>query len=351
MRDTRFPGHRGLALAVLVYLLFADSGVSFAQPSPDDLGWPADCASLDQREAARKRFLAGNQLLEDGVYPRAVTEYNAAIALCAHPAFYYNLAIAQIALERPLDAHDSLQHAIAHGPGPIGPDKYEHARRYLELLERQQSRIDVSCNQPGARVTLNGELLFVGPGREQRLVRPGRHQLVASKPGALPDTRELALSPGEQQRFNLVVTLMDEGERVRRWPAWKPWVVVAAGTAVAAGGVTFHVLASRSFAAFDRDFADLGCASPPVEGDATNGCSGSDVDPGLQSQLDRARWQKRIATGLYAVGGAALAAGIVLVYWNRPQLVPVTESARTARARLQAGFTSHGLGASLVISF
>ncbi|MCG8418619.1 MAG: hypothetical protein MJE77_11825 [Proteobacteria bacterium] len=92
-------------------LLTAD-GASWAQsPQPvghADLGWPDNCGSINKRQAARQRFLAGNQLLRNGLHARAVTTYKEALGLCEHPAFYYNLAVAQIALDQYLEAHGSL---------------------------------------------------------------------------------------------------------------------------------------------------------------------------------------------------------------------------------------------------
>lgn len=100
----------------------------------------------------------------------------------------------------------------------------------------------------------------------------------------------------------------------RRWAAWKPWVAVGAGVGVVAVGGVIDVFAANNFNAYDSGFAKLSCA--------TMGCTRQQVDqsdPSLRSRLSRAQTEQQIAVGGFIAGGAAIAAGVVLVYLNQPR--------------------------------
>jgi hypothetical protein len=98
----------------------------------------------------------------------------------------------------------------------------------------------------------------------------------------------------------------------RRWAAWKPWVVVGGGVGVAAVGGVLDILAAHNFDAYDTRFMQMPCAF-------SGGCFRQDVRPELSSQLNRARLEQQIAVGGFIAGGAAIAAGVMLLYLNQPQ--------------------------------
>ena len=77
-------------------------------------------------------------------------------------------------LDKPLEVYEHLLSAMHYGAEPLGADKYESAGRYKDLLDTQLVRLNLACDKPGATVTLDGQTLFVGPGRYQGRVRPGR---------------------------------------------------------------------------------------------------------------------------------------------------------------------------------
>lgn len=269
--------------------------------------------SMEERERARELFLEGNVLLTDTLFARAAVKYEQAIAIWPHPAFSYNLALARIHLDQPIEAYESMRQAVRHGPAPLGDDLYQNAQNFLALLDGQLAEIEVVCDEPGATVTLDGKPLFVGPGRRTLMSVPGGHVLMASKNGRLPDSERIVLAPRQRARFTLAPAYPDRVVTVRRWPAWRPWAVLGIGAVVMAGGGYLDWRAEAGFDRFDRELA-AACTG-------TRGCSASAVDASAYQQRDRARALRWSASATYLAGSAVLTGGAVLLYMNRERQV------------------------------
>ena len=266
--------------------------------------------SMAQRRAARALFLEGNRFLQVPLFAQAADKYREALALWPHPAFHYNLAIAQLNLVQPIDAYESLARAMAYGPSALGEREHRQAEEYRRRLAQQLGRIAVACDEPGAEVTLDGQRLFTGPGRHEGVVLPGEHQVVARKPGRIPETRQLVLSPGERAEVALVLRRPDRVETTRYLPAWVPWLGVGAGAALLSAGGYMDRQSTQSLAKFDDTF-DRQCP---------RGCTPGEV-PALAVEIDRAEAQKQTALGLYIGSGLVLAGSAAMLYINRERVV------------------------------
>jgi hypothetical protein len=273
--------------------------------------------SMENRKAARALFLEGNRLFRIPLFTRAAEKYVAALGKWKHPIIYLNLALAQLNTDRDVEARASLEHALEHGEEALGAENFQGAQLQLREIERQLGRIRVSCRTPEAQVTLDGVLLFTGPGSYEGWVKAKDHEITAKKPEYLSEARRVTVSSGQFQAINLkLITLREAAEASRRWEVWKPWAAVAAGGALTAIGGIFHALASKEFKKYDRGFLSLDCANA-MSPDCHEG------DPTLKvisDQLTLARRERAIAAGSYVVGGSLFVTGLVLLYLNQPRL-------------------------------
>ncbi|HEX5754646.1 MAG TPA: hypothetical protein VFZ09_51155 [Archangium sp.] len=278
-----------------------------ASSAPEVLGdrpW-AKGVSPEQQKAAMVLFQSANALLKESVFVQAVEKYRQALEAWPHPAIHYNLALALMNLDQPVEVHEQLVAALRYGPAPLENEKYEYARNYKTLMERQLARVDISCDTPGATVTMDGQTLFVAPGKYSGLVRPGAHSIVATKEGFLPTDQSRTLLPGETAALQLkMFTSEDLIEYRRKWAAWMPWTVVGAGVALGAGSGWLHLQARDNLRALDA---------------GVTACGGCFLTPALDATLTRGNTYQALAIGGYAVGGAALVTGVVLVFINQPQ--------------------------------
>lgn len=274
--------------------------------------------SPENQKAALELFRTGNTLLKDSVFVQAIEKYRQALALWDHPAIHYNLALALLNLDQPLEVHEHLVAAMRYGVAPLDVEKLEHARAYRNLIEKQLAQVEVTCDVAGASVVMDGRPLFTAPGRFEGLVRAGPHTIVASKEGYITNNQSRALPAGEATKIELKLFTNDDLTQYRRkWSAWKPWVVVGAGVALAAGGGFLHMQSRDNYNAFD-----LGI----------NACGGCVPDSGLADKRVQGDTMQKLAFTGYAVGGAALVTGAVLLYMNRLQPYHVEKTDTAAQS-------------------
>jgi hypothetical protein len=263
-----------------------------------------------ERQAAEALFKEGNALLKESIVGSAAAKYREALRHWDHPNIHFNLALALMVLDQPIETREQLVLAMKYGALPLGNERHEHAKNYLSLLESQLAQVKVSCDTPGAKVEVDGRPIFEPPGEWQGFLRAGRHTFVASKAGMLTNQTVKVLEGGKLAEIDLELTSVEDRTRVtRRWPVWKPWTVVGAGAAIALGAGAMHYAGLQKLDWVDtqskaRCPAPTGCATEPSD---------------ISSARSQARTFQGIAYTGYAVGGAVLAVGATLVWLNRAQ--------------------------------
>src|SRR5262249_49654092 len=161
-------------------------------------------------KAALKSFAEGNALILDGVYVKAAEKYREALGHWKHPAIYYNLALALVNLDKPVEMYEALQKAMAYGAAPIDEDRFKRAQGYSHRVEGQLSHVELTCDQPGAKVYLDGQELFTAPGQYTGLVITGEHTVVAKGEGFAPTQLSQKLAPRETMRLNVKLFTDDQ---------------------------------------------------------------------------------------------------------------------------------------------
>ena len=123
------------------------------QNGGDERPWAAGVKQSEQ-QAALKLFHDGNLQLNDGLFAKAAEAYKAALTHWDHPAIHYNLALALMNLDQPIESQENFQLAIKFGEAPLqSKDKFDHAKEYILLLDKQIGEVEVTCDKPGAKVS------------------------------------------------------------------------------------------------------------------------------------------------------------------------------------------------------
>jgi hypothetical protein len=303
-----------------------------APPEPDK-PW-AEGVPLEKRDQALAIYKEGNGLFEQSQYVEALSKYRDALAHWDHPAIRYNIAVCQIHTEENVEALANLEAGLRYGAEPIGDELYKEGLTYKKLLEGQVARLKVSCSEEGAEVVIDGKPLLSCPGDSTVVVKPGAHQVVASKAGYLTFTENLQLVSGSTRDLEVRLTrIVDVKVTYKtRWPKWLPWTIAGAGLAVAVVGIPLEVSASSDFQDYDERLAE----------ECPRGCPVDGVPSEIIDLEDSGRLKNRLAIAAFAVGGAAVAAGLTMVVLNRPEAVE-------APVQVQAG--PDGVAASVRWSF
>jgi tetratricopeptide (TPR) repeat protein len=302
--------------------------------------WVRGVAAVEQK-AALNLFREANALLKESLFVQAAAKYREALQHWNHPGIHYNLALALLNLDQPVEVYRQLETALSYGPAPLDADKYEHATRYRALIEKQLARIEVGCSQPGAMVTMDGLRLFIAPGHYEGLVRVGQHTVVAERRGFVTVQKTPTLPAGEKTKIDLRMFTAEQLTRYkRRWPLYMPVAVLAAGIVAAGVGGILQWQASESFKAYDRGIASCSLGS------ATSGCTPNGALAGKRSAGEA---MQGTAFAFYAVGAGLVAAGGVLAYMNRSRPYHVEEE--TPPVVVAPVVSSSAVGVSVTVRF
>ena len=271
--------------------------------------WAAGVSPEEQRTAL-SIFHDGNLLLNDGLFAKAADKYRDALKHWNHPAINYNLALALMNLDNPVEVYDSLEKAMSFGPAPLEQEKFDRAKQALLLIKNQLATVEVSCDKVGARVSVDGKEVFTvvanQPNKYTERVRIGKHTFVAEKQGYATRINAPYIGPDEKFRIELKLYTADELTRYHRnWDkTWIPWVVVGGGVVFAAIAGGIQESSKSSYNSFDTKVAACGSTGCPVT-------------PALTDLKNSGDSKKEIAEIGYGVAAATVVVGLTLAYLNR----------------------------------
>jgi tetratricopeptide (TPR) repeat protein len=300
-----------LVLALVCALVCAFAAPATAGEPRDERPWAAG-VSAERQARALALFQDGNARFAESQHAQAAALFREALASWDHPSIHFNLAVALVHLDRPLEAYDQLTRALAYGAAPFDAERYAQALGYQKLLAARLATLEVACAEPDADVRLDGEPLFRGPGRATRVLEPGAHELVATRPGYVTSSRALVLAAGARTLETLALTSLRALARSeRRWAVWKPWLTVVSGALVVVVAIPFELQARADLDAFDGAVRN-GCDS---------GCRPERLPASVRELPSSAALEHGVAIGLFSVGAALVATGVALAIANQPRVV------------------------------
>lgn len=294
---------------LLILVAFAAVAPAHAQPATDSAPW-ARGVSEENKQRAHALLEQGNQLLLASKLKEAVAIYEQALAAWDHPAIRFNLVRALIGLDKPLEAAEQLEKALAFGAAPLEDQVYGEALNYQRLLRGQIATVAITCDQPGVALALDGTEAVTCPGSREVRVLPGTHRLVGTGRGLMTASQELIVTGGSTTPATLRLYPLVEGER--RWASWQPWTIAGSGAVVLGVGIAFNLMARSARSELEEQTA-LRCN--------VRGCSPEDYRAlGLADLEDRVRTRNTISMITLGIGGAAAITGGVMILLNRAPL-------------------------------
>jgi hypothetical protein len=297
----------------------APTPTSDVMPSPpptsgDPKPW-ATGVPQEVQDKASALYEEGNTLFAQQAHAPALEKYRQAIALWEHPLIRFNMAVTEIRLERILEAADNLEKSLAFGDKPFKPELYQQALDYQALVKNQVGYLEVSCDQAGTRLLLDGKPWFDCPATKRIRVLTGEHAIVGEKQGFLTASTKVVVDGGETVREKIALIPL-ESAVILKYPyrRWIPWTTTGTGVAVALGGAAVWLAGRSQMDRFETDYS-VQCQ---------NGCEPGLTAPehrSLAAQRDSAQLKGQIGIAMAGVGGAVAVTGIALVILNRPERV------------------------------
>lgn len=296
--------------------------------------------SVTQRAAAQELHARGQKLLDAGRFGAAAEIYRDSLQHWPHARVHLRTGVAFMNALRVLDAYHHISEALRCDRGTLKPHRRMNALERLELLRTRLAEIEVDCPEPGAQVWFNDESWFACPGRERRVVVAGQYVVKVTKPGHYTVLKPVKANPTKHVLVEPVVLSMDEGTMsIRRWSAWKPWVVLGASLAM---GMASAGLQRTAYRRMDEYRAGV----PWI---CTLDCARRDYSA-LERVHDRAIVENRVAVSGLVASAATLVVGLVLLYTNRSRKRPRPE-AGSAKVRLMSMPVRAGAGGAIGLTF
>jgi tetratricopeptide (TPR) repeat protein len=298
-----------IVVAMLGSTAYADDRDASAKA---DKPWTQGKTQAEQDQAFHL-YNEANDLFAKGEYLAALAKYDAAIAVWDHPGIRYNRAVCLINLDRVVEAYGDLQLALEYGEEPLGKELYAEGLNYQKLLARQLAQLEITAKDNDATISLDGKPLTLTAGRTSMMVATSApHEITASKPGYQTYRQPLEhLAAGHTTRIVIQLEALEHGR-------WKPWAVIAGGAVVSGLGIYAYSLAKSDIDEYEKAIANTcPCAS---EADLeTRGMIAHDLPGGAHTK-------ELLAYSAFAIGGATIATGIVLVIRGRGHATSLSPS-------------------------
>jgi len=306
--------------------------VAKPKPKPKPKPWERGVSDAD-KAAARKLTSEGVKAAGDSRWPQAAAKFKKAVGHWNHPRIHYNLIEPLVMLDKPLEADTHLAKALAFGREGLGADKYRDALVQQKQLAGRIATLTIVSKHPGAKVSLDGKVVFTAPGKHSQKITPGSHVVVASKPGYYQTTRSLVLVGGKQITESLTLIKVTPGKTIykRRFRGWVPWTFVGSGVALGAVGLGLRTLAKSNLDQYDtliQSMCDPSCSLTEIE---------------EHRHLDeRSGLYNGMAIASFGIAGGLVLTGLTLAIINSPRAVGVERPANKKGPRVTPGLSRSG---------
>lgn len=263
---------------------------------------------------AIEHFTNGVEFFEKGNFEAALVEFVASYEINPAWELRYNIGICHDEMGEPVQAMEWLSLYLEEGGPDVPDDRAGEVKQLVDRLEEKVASLALSVEPEDAVVMVGGENKEVVSGKPV-LLNPGIHEVVVSKDGHEPYETKITLVSGERKGIEVKLEKIekpppptDEPKPVLKlsWPGLYIGAGAAGVLAIAASITGGLVLASKKKM---LDAAD----------DCENTTS-SDTCPEAYDYRDRAQGLKIATNVLWALAGAALVTGVVLMLTGQPDL-------------------------------
>lgn len=159
------------------------------------LGAPALADSDATRAEARERFDRGLRLFNLRDDSGALAEFERAYELTKHPLVLYNIALVYAAMNRPVEAVETLD-KLLQNPGSLDREKVERARQAKTDQTSSIGSLEITTNVAGASIEIDGVVKGTTPLSKPLRLGRGAHIVGAVAAGRIPVRREVLIPSG-----------------------------------------------------------------------------------------------------------------------------------------------------------
>lgn len=160
----------------------------------------------DVRTEARERFNRGLALFDEGDNAGALAEFKKTYLLVPNRLVLYNIGMVYAAMNRPVEAADTLEKVLADA-GPLSANNIEIAKRTRDEQSKRVAQLVVTTNVP-AVIEINGveAARSSSPSLSVTVrVASGTHLVGALSAGHMPLRKEVTLAGGARESVSFAL--------------------------------------------------------------------------------------------------------------------------------------------------
>ena len=168
-------------------------------PSPVHADEPA--ATTGTQTAAQDAYRHALELFDRGEHAAALAEFKRAYGLSPSFRILYNIGLTQVALGNAPAAAEAFSQYLHDGGTQVPAPRRQSVEAEITRLSAQLVALTVEVDEPGAELSIDGEVLGRGPLSRQVRLNPGQHTVNVRSPDGTLKTQSLTLTRGEEQRL------------------------------------------------------------------------------------------------------------------------------------------------------
>lgn len=320
-------------------------------------GAPAGAQSKEELDKARAMFLEGVSLAAANNCAAALTKYQAVVKVKMTAPVVFNIAECEERLGKLVSALGSYRLA-ASLVDPAKPDAVaRNVGDRVSSLEARIPRLIIERTEQTSKIELDGQEIGTSQIGKENLVDPGTH-VVSGKIGETEVWRE-SVELAEKETKTVTVKI----DVAKFKPPEKP--AASAATSATApppppppppveppSRVPAYVVGGLGLASLGAGFALMGISlGTAAELEQTCGAD-RDCPASEKGKYDTGRTLAGVSTGLLALGGAALATGVVLFFVRSGSGAPAQPAATSPSGAVKREARNTGyLGPEIGVSF
>jgi tetratricopeptide (TPR) repeat protein len=235
----------------------ADAASDAATPGGSAPAAPAPAS--DPVKDAGERYQRGLTLYADGEFLLALVEFERAYELSPNYRVLYNIGQVRIQLGRYAKGREALEAYLAQGGTEIPAERSAAVNKDLAMLAERTADLQLTSNEAGADISLDGHLVGSSPLSAPLVVDAGEHTLQIHKAGFYDLSRSVTLAGRDHIALDLHLSKLPENaprvvverhtERVvttkpARTSMWVGWA--ATGTLAVTAGVIGYLGVSKA---------------------------------------------------------------------------------------------------------
>ncbi len=159
-------------------------------------------APVDQ---ARQHFLRGVELYREGNYRAAIIEFERAYEIAPNYKVLFNIGQAYLELQDYAAALTAFERFSSEGGAELTDQQKSDVEAEIKKLAGRIAKVEMTVNVPDATISVDDVTVGRSPLTKPLTLSTGRHKIVVSREGYVPETRLVDLAGGDVRQLQVVL--------------------------------------------------------------------------------------------------------------------------------------------------